>query len=238
MSTSRPTSRWEITEFFWGKIAKIAPLPDAQSAFLNPDLKVYNPEIYIDGNSEFLRTGTSCQAEIIVQQYPDAVYVPLQAVMRVGSQPTVYVQAGDAFQARNIKTGLDNNKMIHVLEGLEAGEIVLLSPPLKEAAVDAHNTDSVLGEVAAESLRQKISGSLGNAATEQPQTTPARSTDDEPAGQQGQRRRFENLDPEKMELMRKQFEEMSAEEREKMRQKSRKSRRQSNKARAAEQEKQ
>jgi len=225
-------------ETFYGTVKQIAPLPDAQSMWMNPDLKVYNSEIYIDGNSEFLRTGTSCQAEIIVRQYPDAVYVPLQAVMRVGSQPTVYVQAGDAFQARNIKTGLDNNKMIHVLEGLEAGEIVLLSPPLKEAAVDAHNADSVLGEVAAESLRQKISGSLGNAPTEQPQTTPVWSSDDEPAGQQGQRRRFENLDPEKMELMRKQFEEMSAQEREKMRQKSRKSRRQSNKTRAAEQEKQ
>ncbi len=225
-------------ETFYGTVKQIAPLPDAQSMWMNPDLKVYNSEIYIDGNSEFLRTGTSCQVEIIVQQYPDAVYVPLQAVMRVGSQPTVYVRAGNSFQARNIKTGLDNNKMIHVLEGLEVGEIVLLSPPLKEAAVDAQNTDSVLGEVTGESLQQKISEGLRNMPTEQPQAMHAWSTDDEPTGPQGQRRRFENLDPEKMEMMRKQFEEMSAEEREKMRQKFRKSGRQRDKGRADEQEKQ
>jgi len=34
---------------FTGRVAKIAPLPDAQSAWLNPDLKVYPTQIHLDG---------------------------------------------------------------------------------------------------------------------------------------------------------------------------------------------
>jgi HlyD family secretion protein len=95
---------------FYGTVRHIAPLPDAQSRFMNPDLTVYNSEIYIDGSNGTLRTGMSCQAEIVVQQYQDAIYVPLQAVIRVGSEPTVYIQAGKSFVPGKVKVGLDNNK--------------------------------------------------------------------------------------------------------------------------------
>ena len=44
---------------FTGRVAKIAPLPDAQSMWLNPDLKVFRAEIYLDGTGEDLRTGLS-----------------------------------------------------------------------------------------------------------------------------------------------------------------------------------
>ncbi|MBN2446837.1 MAG: efflux RND transporter periplasmic adaptor subunit, partial [Phycisphaerae bacterium] len=53
-------------EVYTGRVAKIAPLPDAQSAWMNPDLKVYPTEIHLDGVHPELRTGMSCQAEIIV----------------------------------------------------------------------------------------------------------------------------------------------------------------------------
>ncbi|GAG28200.1 unnamed protein product, partial [marine sediment metagenome] len=50
---------------FTGHVAKIAPLPDPTSVWLNPDLKVYNTDIFLDHNDETLRTGMSCKAEII-----------------------------------------------------------------------------------------------------------------------------------------------------------------------------
>ncbi|HEG43296.1 MAG TPA: efflux transporter periplasmic adaptor subunit, partial [Phycisphaerales bacterium] len=68
---------------FTGYVAKIAPLPDAQAIWMNPDLKVYNTEIFINGDGSDMRTGMSCSAEIIVEHYKDAVYVPVQAVLRV-----------------------------------------------------------------------------------------------------------------------------------------------------------
>ena len=208
---------------FYGTVERIAPLPDAQSMWMNPDLKVYNSEIYIDGNNEILRTGMSCQAEIIIQQYKDAIYVPLQAVMRVGTEPTVYVQTGDSSEPRKVKTGLDNNKMIHILEGLDEGDVVLLNPPLKSAAVGSENHNDLRGQSSAEELQQKISERLNNIKTRETDKESDRPGDGT-SGTKKRRRRFENLDPEKREEMRKRFQQMSPEEREKIRKERRSSR--------------
>jgi len=149
---------------FFGTVATIAPLPDAQSMWMNPDLKVYNSEIYLEGNQESLRTGMSCKAEIIVEQYEDALYIPVQSVIRVQNQPTVYVVTGDDYEPRTVKIGLDNNKMVHILEGLQEGEEVLLTPPLKSAAVDSFADNSLSDPTQPgknmQNLNQKIRGKL------------------------------------------------------------------------------
>lgn len=118
-----------------GRVAKIAPLPDATSMWMNPDLKVYTTEIHIEGDQSELRTGMSCRAEIIVQELENVTYVPVQAVLRVGQQPTVWVVQGKQVVPRPVELGLDNNRMVHVISGLKPGEKVLLTPPLTEGAV-------------------------------------------------------------------------------------------------------
>jgi hypothetical protein len=185
--------------------------------WMNPDLKVYNSEIYIDGESEILRTGMGCQAEIIVQQYQDVIYIPIQAVTRIGSQPTVYVQAGGSAEPRKVKTGLDNNKMIHILEGLNEGEVVLLNPPLKSSAVDSENNKDLSGQSPAEEMQQKISEGLNNVKTKEPdKQSPEPEVGKLPSMEEA-RRKFENLTPQQREEMRKKFEQMSPEEKEKIR---------------------
>ncbi len=115
---------------FTGRVTKIAPLPDATSVFMNPDLKVYDTQIMIDGVHPSLRTGMSCKATVLIEHYPDALFVPIQAVVGRNGESVVYVRQGDEFRARAVVTGLDNHTMIHILDGLEEGEQVLLTPPL------------------------------------------------------------------------------------------------------------
>jgi HlyD family secretion protein len=115
---------------FTGTVAGIAPLPDPTSAFMNPDLKVYNSVIHIDGDGRDLRNGMSCQADIIVDQFDKAVYVPVQSVIRLNGATSVYVARDNKFVPQPIKIGMDNNRMVHVLDGLKPGESVLLAPPL------------------------------------------------------------------------------------------------------------
>ena len=201
---------------FYGTIESIAPLPDAQSRWLNPDLKVYTTKISIDGNDPTLRTGMSCQAEIIVQQYKDAVYVPLQAVIRVGTEPTVYVKTGNSFQPKQVKVGLDNNKVIHVLEGLKEGEIVQLNPPLKSAAVYTSNQQSS-GENT-DKIQEKIANGLKNVETNRSIAEPNQQPNAVAGGTEKQEGQFKNLTSEQRQEMQKRFEQMSPEEREKMRQ--------------------
>jgi HlyD family secretion protein len=213
---------------FYGTIESIAPLPDAQSMWMNPDLKVYTTEIYIDGNDPTLRTGMSCQAEIIVKQYQDALYIPIQAVIKIGTAFTVYVKSGKSFQPRQVKLGLDNNKVVHILEGLKEGDIILLNPPFKSTTAGSQNRSpsEQSSEENRDGMQEKIAQGLNNVETNQ---RPADANQNASAGASNAekgKRQIENMTPEQREEMRKKYEQMTPEEREKARQKSGRSRRQ------------
>lgn len=139
-----------------GKVQSIAPLPNAQRMFLNPDLKVYDTVISIAGENPAIRNGMSCQVEVILAEYSDALYVPIQAVIRVKGVPTVYVSEGDGWTPRAVKLGLDNNRVVVVEEGLEEGERVLLTPPL------AHG-ELALGEASEGPMERRAEAGAGEA---------------------------------------------------------------------------
>ena len=131
---------------FSGKVAKIAPLPDAQSVWMNPDLKVYPTEIHLAGEIAEVRTGMNCRAEIIVERLDDALYVPIQAVVRVAGKPCVWIASADnGPERRDVVIGLDNNQMIHITKGLEEGELVLLAPPLDEGTSTRLTQEPAIG---------------------------------------------------------------------------------------------
>jgi HlyD family secretion protein len=210
---------------YYGTIQQIAPLPDARSMWMNPDLKLYTTKVSIDSEDIALRSGMSCQAEIIVEQHKEAIYVPLQAVIRVGNEPTVYVKNGKNFVPRTVKLGLDNNKVIHILEGLNDGDVVQLNPPLKAATVYT-KTESELGD----GMQEKITNGLkkaeanNNTAKEDANAAPAAATKEDAAAKKRERmlKKFQNMTPEQIEEMKKKYESMTPEEREKEKEKMKK----------------
>jgi len=119
-------------EVFDGHLVKIAILPDGQSSQLNPDLKLYKCEIECDFKNTVIRPGMSCDVELIKESFDSALYVPVQCVVRIDGKPRVYVKEGGGFQPRDVEVGLDNNRMIRILNGLKEGETVMLAPPVKE----------------------------------------------------------------------------------------------------------
>lgn len=195
---------------YTGRVAKIAPLPDAQSAWLNPDLKVYPTQIHLDGSHPELRTGMNCQAEIIVEQHADALYVPVQAVLRIGAEPTVYLRERDGFEPRPVEIGLDNNSMVHVLAGLEPGQEVLLTPPL-EAKAEAAEVEVAAAPIEPPSELPTVDAQPGP-PEEAPPTAEHRSERGPDRGGSA----FGNMTPEQREEMRRRFQNMSPEEREAM----------------------
>jgi HlyD family secretion protein len=199
-------------QVFTGRVAKIAPLPDAQSAWLNPDLKVYPTQIHLDNTNSELRTGMNCQAEIIVEHYADALYVPVQAVTRVGGEPTAHVREHAGFAPRPIKIGLDNNSMVHVLAGLEPGQEVMLTPPLEEKR-ETEEPPVLVAQVT------QPGGVPTPSAVTQPKP-PDEAAESRARPQQGEGERggpsFRDMTPEQREEARKRFQNMSPEEREAM----------------------
>jgi HlyD family secretion protein len=116
---------------FSGKVVSISPLPDAASMWFNPTLKLYTTIIHIDGTITGLRTGMSCKAEILVKKFEDVVFIPLQAIRRMDGETMVYVQQGNQVEARPVKVGLNNNRMVRIISGLEPGNEILLTPPYR-----------------------------------------------------------------------------------------------------------
>lgn len=216
---------------FLGRVTHIAPLPDAQSMWMNPDLKVYNTEIYLQDSDSTLRTGMSCQAEIIFERYEDAVYIPIQAVLRVRGEPTVYVLNGDRIEERKVEIGFDNNRMIRIARGLEKGDVVLLTPPLEAGTIDAAMNENGLptpvssdADAALEKRIEEELKAVNGAAPVSRESHPTVEKRRRGGGlspQQGEeiRRRLEKLPPEKrkktIKRMTQTFEVLLPEERKK-----------------------
>ncbi len=214
-------------KLFQGRVVTVAPLPNAQSMWLNPDLKEYNTDIDIVGDTEGLRTGTSCLAEIIVEEHSDVVYIPVQAVVRERGKPTVYVVNGKGGEPREVELGLDNNRMVHIAKGLTVGEHVMLAPPLAAGPDEGgtrKNGRTVAktegdGETAGpgrgntegrpageERMGRRRGGERGEGTRERPQNA---SSEQRGAGgdMSEQYQRYLKASPEEKEKMRKEFEE-------------------------------
>lgn len=116
-------------ELLTGTVEKVAVLPNAQNRWLNPDLKVYDTFIIIDGTHSWLKPGMTAQVEIQVAELKDVLYVPLQSVFNIDNQQVCYVQKGNEIEMRIVKTGEFNESFIEVKEGLKEGEKVLLYTP-------------------------------------------------------------------------------------------------------------
>jgi len=113
-----------------GEVTEVAPLPDQQRGFLNPDLKVYKALVRIDGTHDFLKSRMSCKVQILVEQLEDVIIVPIQVVSNRVGKKVVYVMTPQGHQERVVRTGLFNDTFVEIIEGLEAGEEVMLNPPL------------------------------------------------------------------------------------------------------------
>jgi HlyD family secretion protein len=222
---------------FMGTVTRIAPLPDPQSMWMNPDLKVYKTEIALDSNDATLRSGMNCKAEIVVEQHDDTIYVPVQSVLRVGGQPTVYVLKDDgSTEERKVEIGLDDNSMVRVVSGLKEGEPVLLTPPLRAGTMEPGAKLAGIRGADANEMSQQITEKL-KAAKEAPAVQrqkaggPAQGT--EAAGEAGQRRggrggfqlsdeereKLKNMSPEeRTKLFEERMKNLTPEERDAMRQ--------------------
>lgn len=122
---------------FRGVVHRVAPLPDPQQRWLNPNLKVYTTHVLLEDEIPDINPGVSGRAEIIVANLEDVVNVPVQAVSSLGDRRVVYRQLpNQRVEAAAVQVGLHNNRSIQIVEGLEPGDRILLSPPTGDFALN------------------------------------------------------------------------------------------------------
>ncbi|MCC6670596.1 MAG: efflux RND transporter periplasmic adaptor subunit [Planctomycetes bacterium] len=114
---------------FTGTVRRVAPLADSASRFGNPDLKVFQTEVEIDGMNTVLKPSMSARVDIIVAELPGALKVPITAVERDGLVQYLWVDTPAGPQARQVSLGLADNTFVQIIKGVAAGDVVYLSTP-------------------------------------------------------------------------------------------------------------
>jgi len=110
---------------FTGRVTQISPMGVEKDNVTNFEVRVS-----IDNAGKELKANMTANAEIVLEEHPDAIIVPEAAVIYDSQKNTfVDVVAPDAKNGRRkvpIKVGIGNGTKVEVLEGLKPGERVIL----------------------------------------------------------------------------------------------------------------
>ncbi len=117
-------------EIFSGVISHVSSVPMTGS-WPNTDLREYQTEVQlVDSPDKIrrLRPGLTSQVEILVDNRPDVLQVPIQSIVNVHDKQVVFVYTGTSHERRFVKIGSANQSHLEVLEGIKDGEQVVMNP--------------------------------------------------------------------------------------------------------------
>lgn len=161
-------------ERFAGTVEKVGLLPDTQSRWGNPNLKVYNTDVHVTDRLPDVKPGVSAKAEIIITNIADTLSVPIQCVTTLKGKQVVYLADRGSGTPRPVEVGVYNTKFIQITSGLKEGDRVILSPPY-----DTESRD-LAGEVLPAEEKAKVK--VTNAPPATPVTPRAAVAGASPAG--------------------------------------------------------
>ncbi|MSR63831.1 MAG: HlyD family efflux transporter periplasmic adaptor subunit [Planctomycetes bacterium] len=197
---------------FRGRVRYVSVMADQNSYWANPNLRLYRTEITIDEAIAEMRPGMSCAIEILVEEIPDALYVPVQSIFRRGNDNLAFVDKGGASEERAVQVGRYNDRWVQVLAGLAEGETVLLAPPA------GFQREVQEGEAGSEAPAEAAKSGAVPVASQVPAAAPGAARPDGLAGEgraaEARRERGEGgaFDPAKADEFKKRFEGLSEEE--------------------------
>ncbi|HKH44044.1 MAG TPA: efflux RND transporter periplasmic adaptor subunit [Thermoanaerobaculia bacterium] len=104
-----------------GRVARISPAISEENRTLQIEAEVPNPDAR-------LRPGSFARAEIVTRSSEPAVVVPAAAIVRfAGLEKVMGVESGKAVEKR-VRTGRRSGDRIEIVDGVAAGEPVVLNP--------------------------------------------------------------------------------------------------------------
>ncbi len=113
-----------------GEVSKIGMLPDQENRWMNPDLKLYETTVVIDGSHDWIKPGMTAKVDILIEELNDVLYVPIQAVFTFEGKRVAYLaQLGREPERCYVETGQFNDAFVEVKNGLNEGDVVLLIQP-------------------------------------------------------------------------------------------------------------
>jgi HlyD family secretion protein len=128
----RPGTKAVITD--WGAealsatVRRIEPAAFTKVSALGIEEQRVNAVLDIDSGDPRLGHGYRIFTEIVVWSSDAALQAPIGALFRDGGDWSVFVLAGDRLEQRTVTVGQMNDEVAEILDGLSAGEVVVVHP--------------------------------------------------------------------------------------------------------------
>jgi HlyD family secretion protein len=109
---------------FAGKVAEIAELPDGAEGAE----KTCSARVALAAPDAALRPGLTASVELDLGEIVDALVIPNEAVLQKAGRSYCRVRVGEKVEERRIVLGRWDGVDVHVVSGLQAGDVVVLKP--------------------------------------------------------------------------------------------------------------
>ena len=156
-------------QVFGARVLSIAPLVDAQRGAVEVKLEVTSAP---DALRARLREDLTLSVDVTTGRREQALVVPLEALRQGspgvddgnGAQATLWLVQDGRVTARSVRTGLRNLRAVEVLQGLSAGEQVLVgAAPAPGSRVRARVSDAPSGNLGGTAAAGQRKGDAGSA---------------------------------------------------------------------------
>ncbi len=110
-----------------GKVVQMATL--AHNKNKDSKVKVFDVTVLILESDSTFMPGMTVNCEIIVDQIPDTLFIPLEALFQNAGDYYVFLKKGSDFAKHSVEIGKENDDFVIITKGLKEGDIIALTDP-------------------------------------------------------------------------------------------------------------
>lgn len=113
---------------FVGTVKTVSNLADSNRGWMNGGVKEYSTIVTLENTptDSSLKPGMTAEVEVLVQELPDVLQVPISAIAERQRAFYAFVEGTQGFAPRVVQVGETDEKFVEVKEGLREGETVAL----------------------------------------------------------------------------------------------------------------
>lgn len=108
---------YAFEESFAGEVIRLSPM-------LDPNKHTFRAEVAVANDERLLRPGMFVEVIVVVEQRPDVVVVPRDAIANRAGKSVAFVLDGQRVSERRISLGLGDDDKVQVLDGVAEGDRV------------------------------------------------------------------------------------------------------------------
>src|SRR6185503_6793327 len=111
---------------FSGTVTQVANVGEQRP---NTDAKVFEVKVLLSNPDTTLRPGMTTSNKVLTATVANALYVPIEAITADSAMSLVYKRNGSRVSKQEVETGTMSDDEVVILQGLQEGDRVLLTPP-------------------------------------------------------------------------------------------------------------